>query len=76
MHRVTLTNLVAAAARRAGIEAKVSAHWMRHGHASHAIERGAPITLIAATLGHASITTTQRYIHARPEDSSGRYLTG
>jgi integrase/recombinase XerD len=39
MHRVTLTNLVAAAARRAGIEAKVSAHWMRHGHASHAIGR-------------------------------------
>src|SRR4030095_11299793 len=76
MHRTTITNLVAAAARRVGIPVKVSAHWMRHGHASHAIEKGAPLTLIAATLGHVSVTTTQRYIHARPEDSSGRYLSG
>jgi integrase/recombinase XerD len=74
MHRTTITNLAAAAARRAGITAKVSAHWMRHAHASHAIENGAPITLVASTLGHVSITTTQRYIHARPEDSSTRYL--
>src|SRR4030095_14846248 len=76
MHRTTITNMVADAARRVGIPVKVSAHWMRHGHASHAIEKGAPLTLVAATLGHVSVATTQRYIHARPEDSSGRYLQG
>jgi hypothetical protein len=27
-----------------------------------------------ATLGHASVATTGRYLHARPTDSSARYL--
>jgi hypothetical protein len=26
------------------------------------------------TLGHANIATTSQYLHARPGDSSGRYL--
>ena len=43
-------------------------------NASHALDRGAPIHLVQATLGHASITTTGRYLHARPKDSSGRFL--
>ena len=66
--------IVRAAARRAGIESDVSPHWLRHGHASHALDRGAPIHLVQATLGHASVATTGRYLHARPNDSSGRYL--
>jgi len=52
----------------------VSAHWLRHAHASHALDRGAPIHLVQATLGHASVATTGRYLHARPNDSSSRYL--
>jgi integrase/recombinase XerD len=66
--------IVKAAAARAGIEGNVSPHWLRHGHASHALDRGAPVHLVAATLGHASIATTGRYAHARPSDSSSRYL--
>ena len=63
-----------AAAARAGLSADVSAHWLRHAHASHALDRGAPIHLVQATLGHASVATTGRYLHARPTDSSARYL--
>ena len=37
--------------------------------------RGAPIHLVQATLGHASITTTGRYLHARPKESSSRFLS-
>jgi integrase/recombinase XerD len=66
--------IVRQAAVRAGIDLAVSPHWMRHAHASHALDRGAPIHLVQATLGHASITTTGRYLHARPKDSSGRFL--
>lgn len=66
--------IVRAAAIRAGIAGNVSAHWLRHAHASHALDRGAPIHLVQATLGHASVATTGRYLHARPTDSSGRYL--
>jgi len=66
--------IVRRAARRAGISAPVSAHWLRHAHASHALDRGAPLHLVQATLGHASIATTGRYLHARPDASSGQFL--
>lgn len=63
-----------AAAKRAGLEQKVSPHWLRHAHASHALDRSAPIHLVQATLGHSSIATTGKYLHARPNDSSSFYL--
>ena len=66
--------LVKAAAERAGLPPEVSAHWLRHAHASHALDRGAPIHLVQATLGHASVATTGRYLHARPSESSARFL--
>ncbi len=66
--------IVYAAARNADLERKVSPHWMRHAHASHALDHNAPIHLVQATLGHASISTTGRYLHARPTESSGFYL--
>jgi integrase/recombinase XerD len=68
--------LVQHAATRAGLEVKISPHWLRHAHATHALERGAPIHLVQATLGHASVATTGRYLHARPTDSSARYTSG
>lgn len=69
VHRIVSTG-----AKRAGIEGNVSPHWLRHAHASHSLDRGAPIHLVQATLGHASVATTGKYLHARPADSSARYL--
>jgi integrase/recombinase XerD len=66
--------IVKAAAKKAGLSNKVSCHHLRHSHASHALDRKAPIHLVQATLGHVSIATTGRYLHARPSDSSGNYL--
>lgn len=66
--------IVYAAARKAGLEKGVSPHWMRHAHASHALDHSAPLHLVQATLGHASVATTGRYLHARPTESSGFYL--
>jgi integrase/recombinase XerD len=71
---LAVLRIVRKAATRAGIDLAVSPHWLRHAHASHALDRGAPIHLVQATLGHASITTTGRYLHARPNDSSSRFL--
>lgn len=62
------------AARKAGLEAPVSPHFLRHAHATHALQRGSDITTVRDTLGHASIATTDRYLHARPGESSGDYL--
>lgn len=66
--------IVRNAAVRAGIEKEVSCHWLRHAHASHSLDRGAAISLVQATLGHSSVATTGRYLHARPNDSSANYL--
>jgi integrase/recombinase XerD len=66
--------IVKAAARRAGLAEGFSPHWLRHAHASHALDRGAPMSLVQATLGHESVATTGKYTHARPNDSSARFL--
>jgi site-specific recombinase XerD len=74
MGRRYISIVVSRAARNAGIPAAVSAHWMRHGHATHAVDRGAPLRLVQETLGHSDLTTTGRYIHVRPGESSSRYM--
>ena len=66
--------IVKAAAVRAGILGNVSAHWLRHSHASHALDRGSNIALVRDTLGHSSLAVTSRYTHAKPNDSSAMYL--
>jgi site-specific recombinase XerD len=66
--------LVKRAATKAGIDAPVSPHWLRHAHASHAIDRGATLPEVQSTLGHGNIATTSGYLHARPESSSGLKL--
>lgn len=63
--------------KRAGevvTRSRVSPHWLRHAHGSHAIARGADLALVRDTLGHASIETTGRYVHARPNTSSSLFL--
>jgi integrase/recombinase XerD len=74
LERSRVTRIVREASQRAGIAANVSTHWLRHAHASHALDHGAPIHLVQATLGHRSVATTSRYLHARPGESSARYL--
>ncbi len=72
--RTAVHRIVKSAVQRAGLPPGISAHWMRHAHASHALDRGAPVSLVQASLGHASVATTGRYLHARPGDGSARYL--
>lgn len=74
LDRSMVLRIVKAAAERAGIKGDVSPHWLRHAHASHALDRGAPVHLVQATLGHASLSTTSAYVHARPNESSSKYL--
>lgn len=74
LHESAVWRIVKKATKRAGIEKDVSCHWFRHAHASHALDRGCPIHLVQATLGHSSISTTSKYLHAKPTDSSGNYL--
>lgn len=56
-----------------GVEGQ-STHSLRHSHASHALDRGASLVTVRDTLGHASIATTNAYLHARPGASSADSL--
>lgn len=62
------------AAEKAGLQERVSPHYLRHSHATHALHRGADLATVRDTLGHESIVTTSVYLHARPDKSSGDYL--
>jgi site-specific recombinase XerD len=72
--RQAVHRAVRGAAKRAGIKLAVSPHWLRHSHASHALDHGAPPQVVQHNLGHASLATTTRYLHSRPGDHSANYL--
>lgn len=74
LSRQQIWQIVHDAADRAKIGKPVSPHWLRHSHASHALNRKCPLHLLRDTLGHSSIETTSRYLHSNPEDSSSLYL--
>lgn len=62
------------AVARAGLNPKISAHWLRHGHAIAALQGGAPLQLVRDNLGHANLATTNWYVESMPDDSSSFYL--
>jgi integrase/recombinase XerD len=61
-------------AEKAGVNPQVSTHWLRHAHASHAIEAGCNLRLLQQSLGHSKLETTEKYLHVNPHDGSSRFI--
>jgi len=69
----SVARLVEKHLKEVGIPVKVSPHGLRHTFATHLLNSGADLRVIQEMLGHASLSTTQRYTHLNLDQLTAVY---
>lgn len=69
----SIARIVEKHVRATGMAVRVGPHGLRHTFATHLLNSGADLRVIQELLGHASLSTTQRYTHVNLDQLTAVY---
>ncbi|ACK74184.1 integrase family protein (plasmid) [Gloeothece citriformis PCC 7424] len=74
LERTYIHKMIKECCHKSGVSEKASSHWLRHSHASHAVEAGCNLRLLQQSLGHSKLETTEKYLHINPDEGSSQFI--